>query len=172
MAKERFPGLELSEDDWSWIAARKREQLSERRWRRLRILELLGQGWTLHAVGLAVGTFPREVRRVGWRAIELGLEASLEDEPRPHPPKLLGPREEAALTAMVCGPAPEGCARWTTRLIAEEAVRRGIVPKMGPDTARRFLASHDFKPWREKNVVRPQDRRRVHRANGGRSRGP
>jgi hypothetical protein len=172
MARERFTGLDLSDDDWNWIAAKKREQLSERRWKRLRMLELLGQGWLLRAVATAVGTYPREVRRVGWRAVEFGLEASLEDEPRPHPPRLLAPKDEAALTAMVCGPPPEGRARWTIRLIAEEAVRRAIVAKMGRDTARRFLASHDLKPWREKNVVRATDRRRVHREDGGRARGP
>ena len=172
MAREQLAGLDLSEDDWIWVAAKKREQLTERRWKRLRILELLGQGWSIQAVATAVGTYRREVRRVGWRAVDLGLEASLEDDPRPHPPKLLGSKEEAALTAMVCGPPPEGRARWTIRLVAEEAVRRAIVPKMGRDTARRFLASHDLKPWREKNVVRAAAGRRVHQEDGGRARGP
>ena len=166
MAKESFPGLKLGEADWRWIASEKRGRLSDRRWKRLRILELLGQGWTLNAVAVAVGTYPREVRRVGWRAIELGLEASLEDAPRPRPPKLPAAKDEAALTAMVCGPPPEGRARWTIRLIAEEAVIRGIVPKMGRDTARRFLSHHDLKPWREKNVVRGGDQHGVRRANG------
>jgi hypothetical protein len=57
---------------------------------------------------------------------------------------------------MVCSEPPEGCARWTVRLIAQEAVKRRLVPKVGRETIRVLLESHDLKPWREKNVVRGQ----------------
>jgi hypothetical protein len=40
------------------------------------------------------------------------------------------------------------------RLIAEEAVKRKLAPKVGRETIRILLQSHDLKPWREKNVVR------------------
>lgn len=156
MAKERFPGLVLSDGDIERLSAMKRGRLAERTWKRMRMLELLADGWTLQAVADALGTYRREVRRVGWRFIELGLEASLVDEERPKPPKVLSKKMQAAITAMVCGPPPEGFARWTTRLIAAEAVSRGLVPSVGRETIRRFLASHDLKPWREKNVVRPE----------------
>ncbi len=49
---------------------------------------------------------------------------------------------------------PEGCARWTVRLVAEEAVKRRLVPRVGRETIRVLLLHHDLKPWREKNVVR------------------
>ena len=49
--------------------------LSDRNWRRMRILELLDQGWQLSQIAQAGGTYPREVRRVGWRYLERGLEA-------------------------------------------------------------------------------------------------
>ena len=55
---------------------------------------------------------------------------------------------------MVCGSAPEGQARWSVRLIAEEAVKRKLTPQVGRETIRILLQSHDLKPWREKNVVR------------------
>jgi hypothetical protein len=55
---------------------------------------------------------------------------------------------------MVCSRAPEGRARWSVRLIAEEAVKQKLVPKVGRETIRIFLQSHDLKPWREKDVVR------------------
>jgi hypothetical protein len=55
---------------------------------------------------------------------------------------------------MVCGSAPEGQARWTVRLIAEEAVKRKLTPQVGRETIRVLLESHELKPWREKNVVR------------------
>jgi hypothetical protein len=53
----------------------------------------------------------------------------------------------------VCGPPPQGRARWTVRLIAEEAVKRKLTPAVGRETIRILLEGHDLKPWREKNVV-------------------
>jgi len=35
-------------------------------------------------------------------------------------------------------------------------VKRKRVPKVGRETIRGLLQSHDWKPWREKNVVRGQ----------------
>ena len=58
------------------------------------------------------------------------------------------------IIAMVCGLPPEGMARGSVRLIAEEAVRRRLAPQVGRETIRILLQSHELKPWREKNVVR------------------
>jgi hypothetical protein len=44
------------------------------------------------------------------------------------------------------------------RLLAEETVRRRIVPAVGRETIRMLLQSHELKPWREKNVVRREAR--------------
>jgi hypothetical protein len=41
-------------------------------------------------------------------------------------------------------------------LLAEEAVKRKLVPGIGRETIRILLESHDLKLWREKNVVRGQ----------------
>ena len=67
---------------------------------------------------------------------------------------LLGAGEKQRIIAMVCSDPPAGRARWTVRLIAEQAVKRKLVPRAGRETIRVLLESHDFKPWREKNVVR------------------
>jgi hypothetical protein len=70
---------------------------------------------------------------------------------------------------MVCWKPPEGRARWTVRLIVEEAVKRKLVPKAGRETIRVLLQSHDLKPWREKNVVRGRTGPTVHPKDGGRA---
>ena len=44
------------------------------------------------------------------------------------------------------------------RLVAEHAVKRKLVPRVGRETIRVLLQSHDLKPWREKNVVRGRSR--------------
>jgi hypothetical protein len=67
---------------------------------------------------------------------------------------ILSPTEQQRIIAMACSDAPDGRARWTVRLIAEQAVKRKLVPKVGRETIRILLESHDLKPWREKNVVR------------------
>jgi putative transposase len=38
--------------------------------------------------------------------------------------------------------------------VAEEAVKRKLVPEVGRETIRILLLHHDLKPWRGKNVVR------------------
>ncbi len=53
---------------------------------------------------------------------------------------------------MICGPAPEGRARWTIRLAAEQAMKRGIIDKIGREAIRLVLSNHGLKPWRKKNV--------------------
>jgi hypothetical protein len=119
------------------------------------MLELLHEQWTLAEVAEAIGTYPREVRRVGWRYLERGVSAALTDDPRPKPPKLLDTRQQAAIVAMVCGPPPAGYTRWTIRVTTAESKHRGIVADVGRETIRQVLAHHALKPWRKKNVVRP-----------------
>jgi hypothetical protein len=159
--REKFPGLSLSTADRRELKAKTkgRRRIAARLWRRIRILELLDRGWNLKDTASAVGTYAREVRRVGWRYLERGLEAALTDEPRPKPAKMLDTRQQAAVVAMVCGPPPDGRSRWTISLLASEATKRGVVATVGRETIRQVLASHGLKPWREKNVVRPEARR-------------
>ena len=170
--RARFPGLKLTAKDRKHIAMAMRGAISGRSWKRMRMLQLLDAGQNLTDTASALGTYPREVRRVGWRYLERGLEAALGDEPRPVPPRLLDAMQEAGVVAMVCGPPPEGHARWSVVLATVEAKRRGIAKKVGRETIRRCLAEHELKPWREKNVVRTGARRRVHREDGGRAEPP
>jgi Homeodomain-like domain len=67
---------------------------------------------------------------------------------------LLDESEKQRIIAMVCSQPPSGYARWTVRLVAEQVVKRKLVPRVGRETIRILLLSHDLKPWREKNVVR------------------
>ncbi len=62
---QSIPGLELSSEDRAALKVLGRQRLSARVWRRVRILQLLDDGWTLADTAAAAGTYPREVRRVG-----------------------------------------------------------------------------------------------------------
>lgn len=127
---------------------------------------MLDEGNTLAATAAAIGSAVPSVRRVGERYLSSGVEVALKDAKRPSPPPLLDARQSAAIVAMVCGPPPEGCARWTVRLIVEEVLKRGIVEAIGRETVRLLLKNHELKPWREKNVVRPKAGRAVRGTDG------
>ena len=129
---------------------------------------MLDEGLSVRATALAVGGYPREVSRVGKRYLEGGVDKALTDDVRPAPPRVLDSAQEAALIAMICGPAPEGRARWTIRLAVSEAIEKGVVDDIGRETVRVLLAAHDLKPWREKNVVRSAHRRGVRQEDGRR----
>ena len=98
--RPRFPGLHLSARDRQFLADQRREgrAVSARTWKRIRMLELLHEQWSLAEVAEAIGTL---------------------------------------------------------RVTTEETKRRGIVADVGRETIRQVLAHHELKPWRKKNVVRP-----------------
>jgi len=117
-------------------------------------LEQLSLGLTAPAVARIVHLTPQAVRRIGHRYRRGGLRSALYERPGRGAEPLLDTSEKQRIIAMVCSQPPPGYARWTVRLVAEQAVKRRLVPRVGRETVRVLLLSHDLKPWREKNVVR------------------
>ena len=97
---------------------------------------------------------PQAIRRLGHRYQVAGLDGALYEKQRPGAAEVLDTNQKQRIIAMVCSHPPEGQARWRVRLVAEEAVKRKMVPKVGRETIRILLLHHDLKPWREKYVVR------------------
>ena len=116
-------------------------------------LQQLDQGATAPQVARTVALTAKTICQLVHRYEQGGLERALHDKPRPGAAPLLDASQKQRVIAMVCSAAPEGQARWTVRLIAEEAVKRKLVPNVGRETLRNLLNHHDLKPWREKNVV-------------------
>jgi len=170
MVARRFTGLTLTKKDRAALRRmRSKGEMTGRRWRRIQALLLLDKGLSLREAAKAVGGYGREMSRLAWRYLDRGLTVALGEEPRPGGKRLLDSPQEAAIVALVCGPAPAGRSRWTTALLAEEVVRRGIADRAGRETMRLVLKTHDLKPWREKNVVRSANRPGVRRMHGGRA---
>jgi putative transposase len=122
--------------------------------RRASILRQLDRGQTAAQVADNVGVASKTVRAIARRYAEEGLEAALYEKPRPGQRRVLDAGQSQRIIAMVCSPPPQGQARWSVRLIAQEAVKRKLVPGVGRETIRILLQNHELKPWREKNVVR------------------
>ena len=134
-------------------------------------LEQLNHGQTAPVVARIIHFSPQAVRRIAHRYQKGGLESALYERQGRGTKQLLEASEKQRVIAMVCSTPPEGRARWTVRLIAEEAVKRKLVPRVGRETIRVLLSSHELKPWREKNVVHSRAGRRLPPQDGGRSGG-
>ena len=122
----------------------------------LRTLALLQLAEDVSApqIAKAIPLTQQAIRRLAHRYQRDGLDAALYEKPRPGAGEVLDTSQKQRIIAMVCGNPPQDRARWTVRLVAEEAVKRKLVPQVGRETIRILLLHHDLKPWREKNVVR------------------
>ena len=117
-------------------------------------LRQLAEGQTVRQVAKNLALTPKTVWLTSQKYRQGGLERALYERSRPGKAALLDAQQRQRIVALVCGPPPEGRARWTVRLLTEEVVKRKLVPPVGRETIRVLLESHDLKPWREKNVVR------------------
>jgi transposase len=146
--------VELGRKDWRQVAEMLRKgQESARVLRRASILRQLDSGQKVAQVAENVGVARKTVRAIARRYEEEGLDSALYEKPRPGKERALNTGQSQRIVAMVCGPPPEGRARWSVRLIAEEAVKRKLAPPVSRETIRILLENHDLKPWREKKLV-------------------
>ena len=120
----------------------------------LRALALLqlAKGSSAPQVAKVIPLTSQAIRNIGHRYQQGGLERALYEKQRPGANEVLDDSQKQRLIAMICSSPPQGRARWTVRLAAAEAVKRKLVPRVGRETVRILLLSHDLKPWREKNV--------------------
>ena len=113
-------------------------------------LSQLHQGKAASEVADHVRLTSKAVREIGRRYQDSGLDCALHDRQRPGAAALLDHSQRQRIIAMVCADPPPGYARWTVRLVAEEAVKRKLVPRAGRETIRILLQEHDLQPWRKK----------------------
>jgi hypothetical protein len=125
-------------------------------------LTQLAQDVPAPRIAAVVPLTAQAIRRIGHRYVEGGLQRALYEKDRPGAVPTLDEKQKQRIIAMVCSDPPQGFARWTVRLVAEQAVKRKLVPRVGRETIRLLLLDHDLRPWREKNVVCSGTERRVH----------
>lgn len=84
------------------------------------------------------------------------VAATITDAPRPGAPKKILPVHEAFVVATACTNVPPGHAHWTLATLKDELLKTHIELKyVGHERIRQILLKNKLKPWREKNVVRP-----------------
>lgn len=100
-----------------------------------------GPNWSEAKAAEAFSCSPRTVFNIRQRFVELGLEAALARKTRTHPPRarILDGDGEAQLVRIACSQPPEGHARWTLSLLAENLVALQVVAAISPQTVMRTL---------------------------------
>ena len=61
----------------------------------------------------------------------------------PVAPKIIGD-VEAHIIALACGPVPEGCAKWTVRLLADKCVEQNYIDSISFKSVHRLLKKHNL----------------------------
>ena len=104
------------------------------------------------AVSLSAAT----VARVRKRFVEEGVEAAINDRPRPGRGRKLNGRQEAHLVAITCSNAPEGHAHWTLQLLADQVVAMEFAGSISLETVRQILKKTNSNHGRRKSGASPR----------------
>jgi transposase len=100
-----------------------------------------GPAWTDERIAESFSVSVNTVLSVRQRVVEQGLEAALNRKKQAQPSRrpLLDGAGEAWLIALRCSAPPRGHARWTLRLLADQAVVLEIIEAISHETVRQTL---------------------------------
>jgi transposase len=102
------------------------------------------------------------VENVRRRLVEHGLEAALgrKAQVRPSRERILDGEKEARLVCIACSEPPEGRARWTLQMLADELVALKVVDSVSEPTVRRALKkTNSNRTWASVGSFRPDTTR-------------
>lgn len=130
-----------------------------------------GPRWRDEQIQDAYGVSINTIGRIRQAFVEECLETALAGRLRPvPPPRKMDGEQEAHLVALLCGPVPEGHARWTVRLLADRFVQLEGSVDVSRETVRRTLKKKRAQAVATDGMVHPsRGKRGVRRAHGGRA---
>jgi putative transposase len=121
---------------------------------RARIIVQAADGMGVRASARELGIWPKTVRywRKRWRKAAEGqsVPERLADVQRSGAPATFTPEQICALVAMTCEKPSESerpISHWSQREIADEAMRRGLIPSISQRSVGRFLKLHRAIVW-------------------------
>src|SRR3978361_1279742 len=131
-------------------------KIAARRLKRVQILLAADAGIDDDSMAESLGLSGSTIYRTKRRFVEAGLEAALDEQPRPGGARKLSGRDEALLVATACSAPPRGRKRWTLTLLADSRVNLTEHDGLSRETVRRRLAENALKPWRRDMWCIPQ----------------
>lgn len=88
------------------------------------------------------------VRNIRRKYLDSGLEVAVHDKGWPGATPIFTGEVEAKLTMLACSAPPEGHARWTLRLLANQMIVLGYVETISHVTVRELLKKTNSSPGR------------------------
>ena len=133
----------LTDDEVEMLEALLRKGKSAaRKQTRARILLKAASGCKDAAIMEALAVSATMIYNTRQRCVEEGVEAALDDRPRPGKVPKLTDKQSAHVIATACTPAPAGHDHWTLRLLADKVVQLGYADSFSHETIRRLLKKH------------------------------
>jgi transposase len=86
-------------------------------------------------------------------ATRRAIERALSDEPRPGPPGKFTPEQVVGILAVACEPPAKSgrpITQWTAGELADEVVKRGLVPSISPAQVGRYLREAALQPHKKR----------------------
>ncbi|WP_353544518.1 helix-turn-helix domain-containing protein, partial [Deinococcus xinjiangensis] len=102
--------------------------------KRAHILRLSHEGKTVQDIMDALHVTHGTINNIRKKYCDHGLAAALFDAARPGRPEKFDGKDRAGITGIACSEAPEGHAKWSVRLIRDQAVELGVVDGIAPST--------------------------------------
>jgi transposase len=131
---------------------------------RARILLCSAEGKTDRLIADLLQVTPETVRNIRKRCATAGLEAALQERPRPGAQPNLDSTPEALRVALACSAPPEGREHWTMHLLADRLVELEVAESISDETVRRVVNQTNASPGRSGSGA--SDRARL-RFSGG-----
>jgi transposase len=129
----------LSEDERTdLLALTKKGTLAARKLTRAHILLQADAGVMDAAIAAALQVGIATVERIRKRFVEDGLEAALQERPRPGGQRKLDGKQEAFLIALAWSPPPAGRTSWTMQFLANKLVALRLLDAISDETVRRM----------------------------------
>ena len=100
-----------------------------------------GPNWPDHQAAKAYKCHQNTVVNVRQRFVEQGFEAALERKKQQSPSRkrIIDGESEARLLSIACSKPPEGCAKWTMEMLADELIALKVVDSVSGQTVWRTL---------------------------------
>jgi transposase len=100
-----------------------------------------GPNWPDHQVANAYNCHQNTVVNVRQRFVEQGFHAALERKKQQAPSRkrVLDGESEARLISIACSKPPDGCAKWTMQMLADELIALKVVDCISGQTVWRTL---------------------------------
>lgn len=113
--------------------------ISARKLKRAQMLILADEGKTDAEIAAVLKAGMRTVERTRQRYVLEGLQASLNEKPRPGAQAKLDAKGEAVLETLAQSKPPEGRKRWTLQLLTDRLVELKVVDGISDETVRTIV---------------------------------